>query len=302
MKYALTTTGCCTAVLLVFSLTVEGQAASSASGAIPCADPAADIELALISKSGPGAGRVRITGVVKNLGNAAWTATSPSHHLQVVLARRSSGARPEGEPVQPAIAIRQLAPGQQYRVDYQTDWGTDKKDSQARFIARFFDSGKIGARPASYRPDCRSDNNRKEITAVDINRLFQPVAPEKALKAQSYRLLGGVGVNTVETELAYKRNSTNAAKLTASVAAPYTGTSDDVPIGGNNGMAKIRVHIPCDAKETSGPDARPVSITYRLWGSLSLPGGSGWVPSFSVEQSIPYRELCSPGPTGKTNP
>ncbi|GAB4514127.1 MAG: hypothetical protein Tsb0026_19280 [Sulfuricaulis sp.] len=290
------------AVLLVISLTVEGQVTPITSGAIPCADPMADIELALISRSGPNAGRVRITGIVKNLGNAAWTATSPSHHLQMVLARKDAGAQPEGEPVQPAVAIRQLTPGQQYRIDYQADWDTDRKDSQARFIVRFFDSGEIGARPASYRPDCHSDNNRKEITAADINRLFQPAAPDKPLKAQNYRLLGGVGVNTVETELAYKRSSANAAKLTASVAAPYTGTSDDVPISGNIGMAKIRVHVPCDVKETSGPSPPPVTITYRLLGSLSLPGGSGWVPSSSIEQSIPYRELCGSGAAYKTSP
>jgi hypothetical protein len=301
MKQTLTTTGCSAAVLLVFSLTVEGQAALSASGANPCADPAADIELALISKSGPTAGRVRITGIVKNLGNAAWTATSMSHRLQMVLARRNSEAQPEGEPIQPAIAIQQLAPGQQYRIDYQTNWDTDKKDSHSGFIVRFFELGLVGTRPASSRPDCRSDNNRKEIAAADIDRLFQPAAPEKPLKAQSYRLLGGVGVNTVETQFAYSRSSVNAGKLTASVAAPYTGTSDEVPINGSSGTAIIRVHIPCDVKETSDPNAQPVTIIYRLWASLSLPGGSGWVPSFSLDQSIPYSALCGPDATGNTN-
>ena len=301
MKQTLTTTGCSAVLLLVFSLTAEAQTAVSAPAAALCTDPAADIELALISKSGPIAGRVRITGIVKNLGNAAWVAASPSHRLQLVLARRNSEAQSDGEPVQPAIAIQQLAPGEQYRIDYQTNWDTDKKDSRPGFIVRFFESGQVGARPASSRPDCRSDNNRKEIAAADIDRLFQPAEPEKSLKAQSYRLLGGVGVNTVETQLAYNRSSSNAGKLTASVAAPYAGTSDEVPINGSSGTAKIRVHIPCDMKETSDPIAQPVTITYRLWGSLSLPGGSGWVPSFSVEQSIPYRALCSPDATGNTN-
>ena len=166
---------------------------------------------------------------------------------------------------------------------------------------RFFDSGQVGARPAAYSLDCRSANNRKEITAADINKLFQPAAPEKPLQAQSYRLLGGIGVNTVETELAYHRSSANAGKLTASVAAPYSGTSDEIPISGKSVTAQIRVHIPCAVKETSDPNARPVTITYQLWASLSLPGGSGWVPSFSVEQSIPYHELCGYSPAGKTN-
>ncbi len=288
-------------MLLVFGLTADGQAASSASGATPCADPAADIQLALIAKSGPGAGRVRITGIVKNLGNATWTATGPSHRLQMVLAQKNSEARQDGVPVQPAIAIQQLSPGQQYRIDFQTDWDVAASTSYPRFMVYFFDSGKIGTQPAPRR-DCRSDNNRREITAADINKLFQQAAPAKPLVIQGNRLLGGVGVNTVETLLAYHRSSANAGKLTASVAAPYTGTSDEVPISGNNGTARIRVHIPCDMKDASGPAPRPVTITYRLWGSLSLPGGSGWVPSFSVEQAIPYRELCGPGSTGKMNP
>lgn len=288
--------------MCVFSLMAEGWAASSAPGAPPCADPAADIELALISKTGPAAGRVRITAVVKNLGSAAWTATGPSHHLQMVLARRDSGARPEGTPVQPAIAIRHLAPGQQYRIDHQVNWEAGGHAVYPRFVARFSEAGQAGARPTSFRPDCRSDNNRREITAADIDRLFQPAAPPPPLKVVNHRLLGGIGVNTVETQLAYRRDTANVAKLTASVAAPYTGTSDDVPLNEGSGTAKIRVHIPCDAPETPGTNPSPVIITYRLWGTLGLPGGAGWVPGFSVKHPIPYRELCGPGPADIVKP
>jgi len=287
--------------MLVFSLMAEGWAASSAPGAPSCADPAADIELALISKTGPATGRVRITAVVKNPGNAAWTATSPSHHLQMVLARRDDGARPEGEPVQPAIAIRQLAPGQQYRIDHQVNWEAGGHAAYPRFVARFSDAGRVAARPATPGPDCRSDNNRREITAADIDRLFQPPAPPPPLKVVSYRLLGGIGVNSVETRIAYRRGA-NVSRLTASVTAPYTGTSDEVPLNEDSGTAKIRVHIPCDAPETPGANPPPVTISYRLWGTLGLPGGAGWVPGFSVDQSLPYRELCGSGPADKPDP
>ncbi len=302
MKYTLTTTGCCTAALAVFSLMAGAEPDASVPGTIPCADPAADIELALISKTGPSAGRVRITAVVKNLGNAAWTATSPSHHLQMVLTHRDNGARLEGEPAQPAIAIRHLAPGQQYRIDHQLDWEAGKHAVYPRFLARFSDAGQVAARPTLPGPDCRSDNNRREITAVDIDKLFQPVVPPQPLKVDSYRLLGGIGVNTVETRLVYRRSAANVAKLTASMAAPYTGTSDDVPLSEDSGTAKISVHIPCDAPETPGANPSPVTITYRLWGTLGLPGGAGWMPGFSVEQSIPYRELCGPVPADNSKP
>jgi hypothetical protein len=240
---------------------------------------------------------------VKNLGTVPWAATSPSHLLQIVLAQRNSRAQPEGEPVQPAIAIRELAPGQQYRIDHQVDWVTVKHASYPRFIVRFSDAGQVSAGSAAYSLDCRSANNKKEITAADINKLFRPAAPEKPLKVQGYRLLGGIGVNTVETELAYHHGSANAGKLTASVAAPYSGTSDEVPISEKSGTAKIRVHVPCDVKAASGgPDARPVTITYQLWNSLGLPRGSAAAPGFSIKQSIPYHELCGHGPAGKTGP
>jgi hypothetical protein len=297
MKYLLTTAGCCTAMLAAFSLGAEAADGSSAPASITCADPAANIELVLISKIGPTTGRVRITGVVKNLGTATWIATSPSHRLQMVLAQRDADTDTQGKPVQPPIAIAQLSPGQQFRIDHQIDWDTSKSASYPGFIVKFSDSGRIGAYPARYHPDCRTDNNRKEVTAADINKLFGPPAPSgKPLTVQSYRLLRSVGVNTVEALLGYRKTSTAPGKITAAVAAPYRGTSDEVPIEGNSGGARIRVHIPCDIQNASTVPARPVDITYRLWGSLGLPGNLKWVVSYSTEQSIPYSELCGAAP------
>ena len=284
-------------MLAAFSLGAEAADGSSAPASISCADPAADIEMTLISKTGPATGRVRITGVVKNLGTATWIATSPTHRLQMVLAQKDSEAHPQGDPVEPPVAITQLSPGQQFRIDHQMDWDTSKSASYPGFIVKFSDSGRIGAYPARYHPDCRTDNNRKEISAADINKLFSSAAPSgKPLTIQSYRLLGGVGVNTVEALLGYRKTSAAAGKITAAVAAPYRGTSDEVPIEGNSGGARIRVHIPCDIQNASTVPARPVDITYRLWGSLGLPGSSSWVVSFSTEQSIPYSELCGAAP------
>lgn len=284
-------------MLAAFSLGAEAADGSSAPASVSCADPAADIEVALISKTGPTTGRVRITGVVKNLGTATWTATSPTHRLQMVLTQKDSEARPQGHPVQPPVAFSQLAPGQQFRIDHQMNWDKSKSTSYPRFIVKLSDSGQIGAYPTQYHPDCRTDNNHKEITAADINKLFGPVAPSgKPLTVQSYRLLGGVGVNTVEALLGYSKTSAAAGKITASVSAPYSGTSEQVPIEGNSGSAKIRIHIPCDNQNASTVPSRPVDITYRLWGSLGLPGGSSWLVSFSTEQSIPYSELCGAAP------
>ena len=118
-------------------------------------------------------------------------------------------------------------------------------------------------------------NNRREISAADINKLFgpRPLAGQPLI-AQSYRLLGGAGVNTVETMLAYNKTSPAAGKISASVAAPYRGIADEVAITGNTGSAKIRVQIPCDHNDISGVPSRPVAIAYRLWNSLGLPDTS----------------------------
>ena len=292
MKRAITTPGCCAIFLAALSLTAEGASRSSVSSPAPCADPAADIEIALVSKTGPVSGRVRITGIVKNLGSAAWTATSSTHRLQMVLAQKNSDARPNGEAMEPPVLIAQLAPGEQFRIDHQIDWEVKAKASYPRFVVHFSNVGHMGAAPASLHLDCRADNNRKEITPEDINRLFEPPPPSGApLSIQDYRLLGGVGVNTIETTLAYNRASAAAGKLTATVAAPYSGVAEEVPISGKTGSARIRINVPCDRRDGSDPMPK-VTVTYRLWGSLGQPGAANWVAGFSTQHSIPYGEIC----------
>ena len=133
---------------------------------------------------------MRITGVVKNLGTATWIATSPSHRLQMVLTQQDSEAYPLGNPVQPPIVIAQLSPGQQFRIDHQMNWDTSKSTSYPRFIVKFFDSGRIGAYPARYHPDCHTDNNRREVAPVDINKLFGSAALSGKPPAQTQGATG----------------------------------------------------------------------------------------------------------------
>jgi hypothetical protein len=294
MRHAITTRRCRAVVLTVLGLNAGAVFPAPASGVKPCADPAVDIEIALISKTGPATGRVRITAILKNAGPAAWVATSRSHRLRMVLAQEDAADRPQGRRVEPAIAIAQLKPGERFKIDHQMNWDARTRASYPKFSARVFNVGRIASHVALSSLDCRGDNNRKEITVADINKLFGPVMPAgPPLKVQRYRLLGGVGVNTVETTLAYVRASSAAGKITASVAAPYSGTSDEVPIEGKSGTARIRVNVPCDGGDGSNRPPSPVTIAYRLWGSLSLPGTTSWVVGFSTEQTIPYREICS---------
>ncbi|MEK7207480.1 MAG: hypothetical protein AAB134_06325, partial [Pseudomonadota bacterium] len=203
MKRALTATGCCAIVLTAFSLLAEGVSNSPVSNrSTSCPDQAVDIQATLVSRSGPDTGRVRIIGQVKNLGPEPWIAASRLHRLRMELVTITSASRPHGELVEPPIDIARLDAGGQYRIDHQMDWRMSKEANYPRFLIRFSELGK--PERAFTRADCRSDNNRKEITPADINHLFG-VAPVPAipLKVVSYRLLGGEGINTVESALAY---------------------------------------------------------------------------------------------------
>jgi hypothetical protein len=296
MKRILTATGCCAIVLTAFSLFAEGASNPPVSTRpTPCADPAVDIQAVLVSRAGPDTGRVRITGQIKNLGPEPWIAATHQHRLRMELVMIAAPAHPNGELAEPPIDIVRLDAGGQYRIDHQLDWRVSKDATYPRFLIRFTEVGKPVQPPS--RADCRSDNNRKEIASADINYLFSaPPASAIPLKIVSYRLLGGEGINTVESILTYSRNSPAAGKITASVAAPYSGFSEEVSIAGNSGTAPLRVHIPCDRNPASGLPVPPVMITYRLWGLISVSGVPSWVAGFSAEQSIPYRTLCPTKP------
>lgn len=298
IKFALTTAASSVIIMLVSKETAE--AASGVSAAVTaCPELATDMELALISKTGPTSGRIRITGIVKNLSSRPWAAANLNHRLQMMLTQKNSDTQRD-EPVQPAIGIAQLAPGQQYRIDHQLNWDTTIHTAYPKFMVHISEVGVP-------RSDCRSANKRKEISAVEINKLF--VAPlvsvsaasHQPLKIQHYRLLGGVGINTVEATLVYRKTSAGAGKLSASVAAPYSGIADEIPITGNSGTVKIHINIPCQLKDAANLQPQPVTITYRLWSSFSLSGASSWLAGFSTQQAIAYNELCVAVP-GAPNP
>lgn len=285
------------AMLSIAATTAE----SAATQPTPCADPAADIQAVLVSRTGPDTGRVRITGQIKNLGPEPWISTSRQHRLRMELTTVSSASKPNGELAEPPIDIARLDAGGEYRLDHQLNWRVSKDTTYPRFLIRFTEVGKP-ERPSS-RADCRLDNNRKEIAPAEINHLFGAVpAAGIPLKIVGYRLLGGQGINTVETVLAYDRNSPAAGKIMVSVAAPYNGLADEVPIAGNSGQTPMRVHVPCDKDAATTLSTPSVAITYQLWGQASVSGVPSWVASYRVEQSIPYKELCPAMPGANKKP
>ena len=275
----------------VIAITPSHAAGKGASMNPRCADPAVKIEATLVSKTGPGSGRVRISGTAKNLGSTVWAPTSSSHRLQMVLNTQRSATQPAGEPVEPAVEIARLVPGQEFKIDHQTNWEIGTNQAFPRFRIELYETGKRGTLPKAYQPDCQRNNNRMELGVADIDSLFQPpVSNTSPLSVQGYQLFSTGGKTILETRLAYQRSSSNPGRLTASVAAPYVGTAEPTPLSGRSGSATIRVEIPCNQTVSN---SAPMTITYRLWGSLNKPGEtSSWVGSFSAAQTISYQELC----------
>lgn len=251
-----------------------------------CADPAGDIKLQLLSKAAANKGRVRVTGVVTNAGATAWIATTYTHRLRAVLAVKVNESSPSGTPVA-TRDLNGLGAGQSVTLDYELDWEAKANAQYPKFMIRFNETGQVDYQKFPlYRPDCRTDNNVKQISAADINALFGPLPPPPApLKIQSYRLSGGTKTGKiVETMLAYQRDGSGAARLSAAVTAPHAGTADAVSIAGTSGSATVRVRIDC-RKQTSG-GAGPVRITYTLTQLLSTPLGSTWIPAGSVSHTL----------------
>lgn len=141
-----------------------------------CADPAADIQVHLLNTTSPGKGRVRISGVLTNIGQTPWIATSYTHRLRAVLSIKLSEATPHGTPV----ASRNVAPlavGQQERLDYEMDWEVKPNARYPKFVMRLDETGQAQYdKHPLYKPDCRNDNNVKQITAAELNALFGNVS------------------------------------------------------------------------------------------------------------------------------
>jgi hypothetical protein len=151
-----------------------------------CADPAVDIRLLLLSKTAANKGRVRVTGVVTNAGATTWIATTYTHRLRSVLAVKANESYPLGTPVA-TRDLSDLGAGQSVTLDYEIDWEAKANAQYPKFMIRFNETGQVDYQKFPlYRPDCRTDNNVKQISAVDINALFGPLpTPPAPLKIQN---------------------------------------------------------------------------------------------------------------------
>lgn len=133
-----------------------------------CPDLSADrIEFGIVSKTGQFKGKVRVVGVVKNVGNKDYK--SSPHQQSIVLY--------QGNKLVSTKAFQNLAVNQEERIVYERDWDASSP-SEGEFPPEFklaltFDPD-ISMDGNLENDECNSTNNHKTRSGADINALFRP--------------------------------------------------------------------------------------------------------------------------------
>ena len=132
-----------------------------------CRDPAAEsLTFVILSrdKAHPTRGRINLTGVVKNLGNA--TFESNPNQARAQLARVPSAGPPA---MLSATDIAILRAGASIRLGATVDWDT-AQEFPPRFVLSLTYDPDIRLDANFRNDDCNTNNNSRELTADQINR------------------------------------------------------------------------------------------------------------------------------------
>jgi hypothetical protein len=164
-----------------------------------CPDPAVvRIDFSLVSKRGPFQGRVKIEGVVRNVGPSAYFAAPMNPVLELYENGRLISQAPFGgiygrhtECLGPKVlpqfdCFRVLSPGQESSVVYERDWDalgvTPGTGFPVTYQVRIKYAGNVHGWLST--EDCDPSNNVMERNGADINKLFprpgmqQPMQPQ----------------------------------------------------------------------------------------------------------------------------
>lgn len=144
-----------------------------------CADPAADIQVHLLSKTDATHGRIRVTALLKNVGATPWTSTSYTHRLNGILGMKYNEQSYNGQAMAPPHPVTVLGAGQQVIVlEREMNWTAQYNTQYPKFVARTIESGQADyTKTPQEKLNCRADNDRKEIGTAEVNKLFGDVPP-----------------------------------------------------------------------------------------------------------------------------
>ncbi len=133
-----------------------------------CPDPGvASIDYAILSRTTPFQGRVRITGTVKNLGRAPYVSNP---RQQSVLLYEVPAAGPARLVAQ--RAFQNLAPDEAVTVAFDRDWRSSEEFPPSyRVIISYDPDILLDSNPKN--DDCGAANNRRERPGGEISALFR---------------------------------------------------------------------------------------------------------------------------------
>jgi len=131
-----------------------------------CRDPAAvSLTFQVLSRDRayPTQGRIRLTGVVKNVGNVAFE--SDPRQASAQLTEQSPGGRPA---IRAQQDIANLAPNATITLTYELAWDTAREFPPTFTLLLSYDPD-IYLDANKKNDDCNQNNNKKELTGAAIN-------------------------------------------------------------------------------------------------------------------------------------
>ena len=144
--------------------------------AVPCIDPAAsEVRFEIVRRDTQFRGRVRITGVVKNVGTAPFTCNAgsmqASAHLYEVPAGATSGGTLRGHTDFAALPVAGSVV-----VSYERDWDSSSPSEgefppSYRLMVVYDPDITLDGNPAN--DDCKMNNNDKSRSGTEINALLR---------------------------------------------------------------------------------------------------------------------------------
>lgn len=138
---------------------------------LTCPDPAVQaIHFNLLHRTTRFRGRVRVTGIVRNQGTAAFQST-PNQQI-VALYEHVPGGRPRLVAQRP---FQNLAPGEEVQVIFERDWysaSPAEGEFPPTYLVTITYDPDIYIDGNPHNDDCRTGNNRMERSGAEINAMF----------------------------------------------------------------------------------------------------------------------------------
>ncbi|ACI21234.1 MULTISPECIES: hypothetical protein [Thermodesulfovibrio] len=137
-----------------------------------CPDPAVQrIDFTVVSKTSQFSGKVRITGVVKNMGVEPYI--SGPNQQAVYLYEIPMGGKAN---LVATKKFQNLNPGQEITVSYERNWNASSPSEgefppSYRVVIAYDPDIRMDSNPKN--DDCNMNNNQKERSGTEINALFR---------------------------------------------------------------------------------------------------------------------------------